>query len=187
MALANQEALRFGHEYIGTEHLLLGLAEEGSGVGVNVLRNLDVDARKVRLEVEKLVKQGVDTGMVGKVPPAPQAKKVIEHAIEEARGLNCNYVGTEHLLLGLLRAEGDVAAVVLTHFGLKLDTAREEVRNLLESQGIIKKHESSKVLIMRAIETLQAGCTSAEAEGDQALAARLMEQIGNLSAIVRGS
>jgi ATP-dependent Clp protease ATP-binding subunit ClpC len=131
MALANQEAQRFNHEYIGTEHILLGLVKEGSGVGANVLKNLDVDLRKVRLEVEKLVKSGPDMVTMGKLPQTPRAKKVIEYAIEEARNLNHNYVGTEHLLLGLLREHDGVAAQVLMNLGLKLDEVREEVLNLL--------------------------------------------------------
>src|SRR4051795_7971231 len=139
MALANQEAQRFNHEYIGTEHILLGLVKEGSGVGANVLKNLDVDLRKVRLEVEKLVKSGPDMVTMGKLPQTPRAKKVIEYAIEEARNLNHNYVGTEHLLLGLLREHDGVAAQVLMNLGLKLEEVREEVLNLLgagvESEG----------------------------------------------------
>ncbi len=131
MALANQEAQRFNHEYIGTEHILLGLVKEGSGVGANVLKNLDVDLRKVRLEVEKLVKSGPDMVTMGKLPQTPRAKKVIEYAIEEARSLNHNYVGTEHLLLGLLREQDGVAAQVLMNLGLKLEDVREEVLNLL--------------------------------------------------------
>ncbi|HUW83982.1 MAG TPA: ATP-dependent Clp protease ATP-binding subunit [Phycisphaerae bacterium] len=131
MALANQEAQRFNHEYIGTEHILLGLVKEGSGVGANVLKNLDVDLRKVRLEVEKLVKSGPDMVTMGKLPQTPRAKKVIEYAIEEARNLNHNYVGTEHLLLGLLREQEGVAAQVLMNLGLKLEEVREEVLNLL--------------------------------------------------------
>lgn len=131
MALANQEAQRFNHEYIGTEHILLGLVKEGSGVGANVLKNLDVDLRKVRLEVEKLVKSGPDMVTMGKLPQTPRAKKVIEYAIEEARALNHNYVGTEHLLLGLLREQDGVAAQVLMNLGLKLEEVREEVLNLL--------------------------------------------------------
>ncbi len=131
MALANQEAQRFNHEYIGTEHILLGLVKEGSGVGANVLKNLDVDLRKVRLEVEKLVKSGPDMVTMGKLPQTPRAKKVIEYAIEEARNLNHNYVGTEHLLLGLLREHEGVAAQVLLNLGLKLEEVREEVLNLL--------------------------------------------------------
>ncbi len=131
MALANQEAQRFNHEYIGTEHILLGLVKEGSGVGANVLKNLGVDLRKVRLEVEKLVKSGPDIVTMGKLPQTPRAKKVIEFAIEEARNLNHNYVGTEHLLLGLLREHDGVAAQVLMNLGLKLEEVREEVLNLL--------------------------------------------------------
>ncbi len=131
MALANQEAQRFNHEYIGTEHILLGLVKEGTGVGANVLKNLDVDLRKVRLEVEKLVKSGPDMVTMGKLPQTPRAKKVIEYAIEEARNLNHNYVGTEHLLLGLLREHEGVAAQVLMNLGLKLEEVREEVLSLL--------------------------------------------------------
>ncbi len=131
MALANQEAQRLNHEYIGTEHILLGLVKEGSGVGANVLKNLDIDLRKVRLEVEKLVKSGPEMVTMGKLPQTPRAKKVIEYAIEEARNLNHNYVGTEHLLLGLLREHDGVAAQVLMNLSLKLEEVREEVLNLL--------------------------------------------------------
>ncbi len=131
IALANQEAQRFNHEYIGTEHILLGLVKEGSGVGANVLKNLGVDLHKVRMEVEKLVKAGPDMVTMGKLPQTPRAKKVIEYAIEEARNLNHNYVGTEHLLLGLLREHDGVAAQVLMNLGLKLDEVRDEVLHLL--------------------------------------------------------
>ena len=131
MALANQEAQRFNHEYIGTEHILLGLVKEGSGVGANVLKNLDVDIKKLRLEVEKLVKSGPDMVTMGKLPHTPRAKKVIECAIEEARSLNHNYIGTEHLLLGLLRETEGVAAQVLMSMGLKLEDIRQEVLNIL--------------------------------------------------------
>ena len=131
MALANQEAQRFNHEYIGTEHVLLGLVKEGSGVGATVLKNLEVDIKKLRLEVEKLVKSGPDMVTMGKLPQTPRAKKVIEYAIEEARALNHNYVGTEHILLGLLRESEGIAAQVLMNLGLKLEDVRQEVLNLL--------------------------------------------------------
>jgi ATP-dependent Clp protease ATP-binding subunit ClpC len=131
MQLANQEAQRFNHEYIGTEHVLLGLIKEGSGVAANVLKNLDVDLRKIRLEVEKLVQSGPDMVTMGKLPQTPRAKKVIEYSMEEARQLNHNYVGTEHILLGLLREQEGVAAQVLMNLGLKLEEVREEVLNLL--------------------------------------------------------
>jgi len=131
MQLANQEAQRFNHEYIGTEHILLGLVKEGSGVAANVLKNLDVDLRKIRLEVEKLVQSGPEMVTMGKLPQTPRAKKVIEYSMEEARNLNHNYVGTEHILLGLLREQEGVAAQVLMNLGLKLEDVREEVLNLL--------------------------------------------------------
>src|SRR3954467_7403026 len=131
MQLANQEAQRFNHEYIGTEHILLGLVKEGSGVAANVLKNLDIDLRKIRLEVEKIVQAGPDMVTMGKLPQTPRAKKVIEYSIEEARNLNHNYVGTEHLLLGLLREQEGVAAQVLMNLGLRLEDVREEVLNLL--------------------------------------------------------
>jgi ATP-dependent Clp protease ATP-binding subunit ClpC len=131
MQLANQEAQRYNHEYIGTEHILLGLVKEGSGVAVNVLKNLDIDLRKVRLEVEKLVQSGPDMVSMGKLPQTPRTKKVVEYAIEEARNLNHNYAGTEHLLLGLIREEEGVAAQVLMNLGLKLSDLRAELLNLL--------------------------------------------------------
>ena len=143
MQLANQEAQRFNHEYIGTEHVLLGLVKEGSGVAANVLKNLDIDLRKIRLEVEKIVQHGPggEQVVMGRLPHTPRAKKVIEYSIEEARNLNHNYVGTEHQLLGLIREQEGVAAQVLMNLGLKLEDVREEVLNLLghnmpnESEG----------------------------------------------------
>src|SRR6266851_10349468 len=87
MQLANQEAQRFNHEYIGTEHILLGLVKEGSGVAANVLKNLDIDLPKIRRAVEKLVQPVPEVGMPGKLPQTPRAKKVVEYAIEEARNL----------------------------------------------------------------------------------------------------
>jgi len=90
VVLAQEEARLLNHNYIGTEHILLGLIKEGSGVAANVLKNLDVDLRKIRLEVEKLVQTGPDMVTMGKLPQTPRAKKVIEYAIEEARNLNDN-------------------------------------------------------------------------------------------------
>src|SRR5712691_5869014 len=130
MQLANQEAQRFNHEYIGTEHILLGLLKEGSGVAANVLKNLDIDLRKLRMEIEKIQQPGPDSVATGKLPQTPRAKKVIEFSIEEARNLNQNYVGTEHLLLGVIREKEGVAAQVLMNLGLKLEDVREEVLNL---------------------------------------------------------
>jgi len=134
MSFARQEAERFNHDYIGTEHVLLGLVKEGSGVAANVLENLDVDLEKVRLEVEKLVKPAPDVVTMGQLPFTPRAKKVLEFAIDEARALDHNYVGTEHLLLGLLREQEGLAAQVLMNLGLKLEDVRNEVMEFLGAE-----------------------------------------------------
>ena len=122
---------RLNHEYVGTEHILLGLVKEGSGVAANVLKNADIDLRKIRLEIEKIVQSGPEMVTMGKLPQTPGAKKVVEYAIEESRNLNHKYVGTEHLLLGLLREQEGVAAQVLANLGLKPEHVREEVLSLL--------------------------------------------------------
>jgi bifunctional DNase/RNase len=129
--LANQEAQRFNHAYIGTEHILLGLVKEGSGVAANVLKNLGLNLRRVRLEVEKLIRSGPDMVTMGKLPQTPRAKKVIEYVMEESCDLGHNYVGTEHILLGLLRENEGLAAKILMNLGLKLDQVRAEVLALL--------------------------------------------------------
>lgn len=131
LQLANQEAQRLNHEYIGTEHILLGLVKEGSGVASNVLKNLDIDLTKIRREVEKLVNQGTDMIAMGKLPQTPRAKKAIEYAMDEARTLGHTYVGTEHLLLGLLREEEGIAAQVLMNLGLRLESVRDEILELI--------------------------------------------------------
>ena len=125
--LANQEASRFNHEYVGTEHILLGLIKESNGVAANVLKSMGVELRKIRLEIEKLVRPGPDLVQMGRIPPTPRVKKVLEYALEEAEKLNHNYVGTEHILLGLLREQDRIAAQVLMNFGLKLDDVRNEI------------------------------------------------------------
>ena len=131
IALANQEAQRFNHEFVGTEHILLGLVKEGAGVAANVLKNLDVDLGKARMEVEGLAKAGPEMVSMGKLPRTPRGKKALEHAIKEARLLGHNCVGTEHLLLGLLGERECVAAQVLMNMGLKLEQVRKEVLSLL--------------------------------------------------------
>jgi ATP-dependent Clp protease ATP-binding subunit ClpC len=133
MQLANQEAQRLCHEYIGTEHILLGLVREGSGVAANVLKNLDVSLRQVREEVENLIIAGpADTADTkGKLPQTPKAKKVVEYAMAAARELNHNYIGSEHLLLGLLREQNGVAARALANLGVTSDKTTTEILNLL--------------------------------------------------------
>src|SRR6185369_15974775 len=131
MSLALQETQRFNHDYIGTEHILLGLVQEGSGVAAQVLRNLEVEPRKIRIEVEKIVKNGTNMVTMGQLPFTPRAKKVLELALEEAQNLGHNYIGTEHLLLGLIRENEGIAAQVLLNLGTKLEEVREEVLELL--------------------------------------------------------
>lgn len=123
MQFANQEAQRMFHEYIGTEHILLGLAKEGGIITNWVARNKVVD------EVERLVQFGPEMMTMGKLPQTPRAKKVIEYAMEEARNLTHNFVGTEHLLLGLLREEEGVAAKVLGTLGVKIEVVRDAVKS----------------------------------------------------------
>ena len=153
MRLANQEANRLNHEYIGTEHVLLGLIKEGSGVAANVLNNGGVDLRKIRIEVEKIVQAGTDMVTMGKLPHTPRAIKVIEYAVQEARNLDHNDVGTEHLLLGLLRVDDGVGVQVLVNLGLRPDGVREEVLNLLghgiDESSSTKRRESVRALLMR--------------------------------------
>jgi mannose-6-phosphate isomerase-like protein (cupin superfamily) len=124
MKFAKIEAMRLNHQYIGTEHILIGLMMEGSGVGGQVLSSLGIDLAKVRMEVQNLVSAGAEAGNFGKLPITPRAMKVIEYATEEARSLGQNFVGTEHLLLGLLREREGVATLVLINLKLKLDEIR---------------------------------------------------------------
>ncbi len=131
--LAKEEAKRFNHDYIGTEHILLGLIKEGEGVAAAVLQNLGLGLETIRLEVEKLVQPGPPTVVSGDIPFTPKAKKVIELATDEARNLGHNYIGTEHLLLGLIREGEGVASQVLTNLGLDLNKVRQEVMSLLGS------------------------------------------------------
>src|SRR5262245_50365293 len=133
MQLARQEAQRLDHVCVGPEHILLGLVEEGSGVAANVLKNLDVSPRRLRKAVESLVRPGEGEGYPasGRLPLTLQAERVIRQATEEARGLNHNYVGTEHLLLGLLHEPEGVAAQALKRMGLETGDVREEIQQLL--------------------------------------------------------
>ncbi|MFG0316326.1 MAG: Clp protease N-terminal domain-containing protein, partial [Planctomycetota bacterium JB042] len=131
MNLAKQEAQRLNHEYIGTEHILLGLIQEGSGVAASVLKNLGIDLKKIRAEIEKIVKGSPTMVTMGSLPFTPRAKKVLELSLEEASQLGHNYIGTEHLLLGLIKENEGIAARVLTNLGVKLEEVREEVLEFL--------------------------------------------------------
>ncbi len=130
---AKEEARRFNHDYIGTEHLLLGLVREGEGVAAAVLQKLGVDLETIRIEVEKLVQAGPQTQVLGDIPFTPRSKKALELSAEEARALGHNYIGTEHLLLGLVKEGEGMAYRVLLNLGLDLGKLRNEVMELLGS------------------------------------------------------
>ncbi len=132
LALARKEADRFNHNYVGTEHLLLGLIKLGQGVAVNVMTKLGVDLEAVRMQVEQQVGSGPDTKMAGNIPYTPRVKKVLALASKEAKALNHSYVGTEHLLLGLLREGEGVAAQVLRNLDVNLEKARNEILKELD-------------------------------------------------------
>lgn len=131
--LAKKEAQRLNHNYLGTEHLLLGLLKLGQGVAVNVLRNLNIDFETVRQEVERLVGYGPEIQVYGDPALTGRVKKVFEYSNEEAANLGHNYVGTEHLLLGLLRQSDGVAAQVLENLNVNLSEVRKEVLKELET------------------------------------------------------
>jgi ATP-dependent Clp protease ATP-binding subunit ClpC len=132
MTFANQEARRFQDGYVGTERILLGLLKVGSGVAAEVIKAMTVDPRRIVSEVERLLQSGIDIGDNRKKPGTPSAKRVIEYAIQEARSLKQGYVGTEHILLALLREDTGVAGVILAGFGLRLEETRREVERILQ-------------------------------------------------------
>src|SRR3972149_11340229 len=133
IVLAKEEARRFNHDYIGTEHLLLGLIREGEGVAAAVLQKLGLDLETIRIEVEKLVQPGPQTQVLGDIQFTPRSKKALELSAEEARALGHNYIGTEHLLLGLVKEGEGMAYRVLLNLGLDLGKLRNEVMELLGS------------------------------------------------------
>ncbi len=132
LQLARKEADRFNHGYVGTEHILLGLIALGHGVAVNALQALGIDLASVRMEVEKAVGTGPETKTIGNIPFTPRAKKVLALSASEARGLGHSYVGTEHILLGLLREGEGIAARVLENLGVDLDETRYEIMKTLD-------------------------------------------------------
>jgi ATP-dependent Clp protease ATP-binding subunit ClpC len=128
--MATREAQRLRHEYVGTEHLLLGILRDEAGRGAAVLGALGVDLSSARAAVIRHCREGPDMVIMGKLPKTPQARSAIKHAVEEAEGLGGGEAGTEHLVLGLLRERAGVAAMVLAELGVTLERAREEVARL---------------------------------------------------------
>lgn len=132
MALARKEADRFNHHFVGAEHLLLGLIKLGQGVATNVLKNCGLNLEHVRQEVETRVGRGPDQGAMGTIPLTPRAKEVLKLAEREAKALHHTYVGTEHLLLGLLREGKSMAAQILKHFNVSVEQTRKEILKELD-------------------------------------------------------
>ena len=132
LALARKEADRFNHNFLGTEHLLLGLIKLGQGVAVNVLQKMGLDLETVRMEVEKQVGTGPDQKMIGNIPYTPRVKKVLDLAKREAKNLNHTYIGTEHILLGLLREGDGVAARILRNLDVDIEQTRQEILKELD-------------------------------------------------------
>ena len=132
LALSRKEADRFNHNFVGTEHLLLGLIALGQGVAVNVLQKMGLDLETVRREIEQQVGTGPDQKIIGNSPYTPRVKKVLMLASKEARSLNHTYVGTEHILLGLLREGDGVAARVLRNLEVDIEMTRQEILNELD-------------------------------------------------------
>lgn len=134
MGLSRQEAQRYRHDYIAPEHVLLGLVDESSGIASSALEKLDFDLKKIRETTEKLVSRGSSMVTMGQLPFTPGAKKVLEYSLEEATNLGHTYIGTEHLLLGLIRESEGIAAEVLRKLGVKLDDVRDTVLELLGAE-----------------------------------------------------
>lgn len=142
LALSRKEADRLNHNFVGTEHLLLGLIAIGQGVAVNVLRKLGLDLKTVRLEVEKQVGTGPDQKMIGNIPYTPRVKKVLALAAKEARALNHTYVGTEHILLGILREGDGVAGRVLKNLDVDIERTRQEILKELDPNFSVNEAET---------------------------------------------
>src|SRR5437762_275018 len=160
LQLAQEEAQRFNHNYIGTEHLLLGLVREGEGVAAKVLGNLGVELNKVRRAVEFIIGRG-DRTVAGDIGLTPRAKKVIELSVDEARRLNHHYIGTEHLLLGLVREGEGIAAGVLESLGVSLDKVRSQVIYVLNQSATYSQQESHRTSKTPVIDQLGMDLTAA--------------------------
>ncbi len=178
MTLAEQEARRFNHEYIGTEHILLGLIQRGSGIAPRILKALNVDVRDVWLEVEMIVHTGPgDRVLAGRLPHTPRAKTAIECGVQAARAFDQSYIGTEHLLLGLVQETEGVAAQVLINQGVSLGGVRAEVERVVAdtsrwrtadvvglARGIAEDRAFDRLPIL-ADALLEAGCEDDEVLG----------------------
>ncbi len=165
--LAREEAARLQHDYIGTEHLLLGVIREGEGIAATVLNNLGLDLDAIRQAVESMVAATGGTLTIGEIPFTPRAKRVLELSVDEARQLGHNYVGTEHLLLGLIREGEGVAAQVLLELGVDRKKVREETLKLLGGTPSVAQPEREGKVETPALNQFGRDLTAARA-GEQA-------------------
>src|SRR5256712_360456 len=184
LSLAQEEAQRFQHNYIGTEHLLLGLVREGEGVAAKVLSNLGVELYRVRNSVEFIIGRG-DRIVLGEIGLTPRAKKVIELAVDEARRLNHHYIGTEHLLLGLIREGEGIAAGVLESLGVSLEKVRTQTIQVLGQSGVSQKVKESQTglvpqLMIELLKEAQNVRASVMQEKEQALQQKEFERAAEL-------
>lgn len=140
--LAREEAERHHHEYLGTEHILLGMLKDGGGIAITVLQKSGLTIDQIRMEVERHLPRNANALIVGEIPFTPKAKKVLEYGVEEARLMGHNYIGTEHLLLGLLKEKEGIAAKVLNNLGIRLVETREKILNLLQEPATKTKEKS---------------------------------------------
>ena len=163
LALAQEEAVRLGHSNIGTEHILLGLVREGEGIAAKALIGLGLGLEKIQKEVESLIGRG--QGQPINIAYTPRAKKVIELSMDEARKLGHTYVGTEHILLGLIREGEGVAARVLNNLGVSLNKARQQVLQLLGSSEAVSSHQGSSAANTPTLDSLARDLTAAAREG----------------------
>jgi ATP-dependent Clp protease ATP-binding subunit ClpA len=184
LSLAQEEAQRFQHNYIGTEHLLLGLVREGEGVAANVLNNLGVELYRVREAVEFIIGRG-DRIVLGEIGLTPRAKKVIELAVDEARRLNHHYIGTEHLLLGLVREGEGIAAGVLESLGVNLEKVRTQTILVLSQSGVSQKIKESRTgsvpqLMIELLKEAQNVLATVMQEKEEALQQKEFERAAEL-------
>ena len=142
--LAREEAERYHHEYLGTEHILLGILQDGGGIAIAVLQKVGIDVKQLKMEVERNLPKSLTNLVEGDIPFTPKAKKVLEYAVEEARLMGHNYIGTEHLLLGIIQEKDGLACKILANLGVKLQQTREQTLNLLRETVPSRPKEKSK-------------------------------------------
>jgi len=152
--LSREEALRLGHDYIGTEHLLLAMIREGGGMAIRILRNLGVDLVRLQRTIEDSVRSYGGTATIGNIPLTKQAERVLKLCYLEARGLKADVVGTEHLLLALLREIDTIAAQILAHFNVTYDAARQELQNILSGRSSVRPERGTpRVRVTERVKT----------------------------------